>query len=275
MREMLHEDSRSLRALWSSCKSAFLCSGLKSMITSTRAMHSVSAPDSEMDLALQPIVKLPRERRWWVGSAVLVLLMLLVVGVALLLRFGGYILFSPTSLPSHAQVAVVLQGSEVGEAARRDRAFQLLQDNTVQHVLLSVPQAQYLSVPIPELLRNFVLKTYGPELAKRAVYCEQHDVFSTIDEALALQKCIKDQGWTSIIVVTSTYHTRRAGMIWRTAQSKSHVPFEFGVDAAYDPDFDVRGWWRRRRSAKTWLLETTKLGWGCFESGPCWYRLTH
>ena len=88
-------------------------------------MHSASGPDSDMDLALQPIVTQPRERRRWVGPAVLVLLMLLVVGVALLLRFGGYILFSPTSLPSHAQVAIVLQGSEIGEAARRGRAFQL------------------------------------------------------------------------------------------------------------------------------------------------------
>ena len=239
------------------------------MITSKRAMHSAPTAHRETDFRPKPL-----KRQWSLGSVARRLLMFVVV-VILLLRFGGYILFSPTVLPARAQVAVVLQGSDIGEAARRDRAFQLLQDGTVQQVLLSVPEARYLGVPIPELLRNFVQKRYGPEWAKRAVYCEQHDVFSTIDEALALQKCIKDQRWTSLIVVTSTYHTRRAGMIWRTAQSISNVSFEFGVDAAYDTDFDVRGWWRRRRSAKTWLLETTKLGWSCFESGPCWYRLTH
>ena len=223
-----------------------------------------------MDLLSNPV-----KRQSWPGSVAASLLVFVVVGFILLLRLGGYILFSPTALPSHAQVAVVLQGSDIGEAARRDRAFQLLQDGTVQQVLLSVPETSYLGVPIPELLRNFVQKRYGPEWAKRVVYCQQHDVFSSIDEALALQECIKDWGWTSVIVVTSTYHTRRAGMIWTTAQSISHGSFEFGVDAAYDTDFDVRGWWRRRRSAKTWLLETTKLCWSCFESGPCWYRLTH
>lgn len=240
------------------------------MITSEGAMHSASGSDREMDLRPNPL-----NPRWSPGWIALVLLTFVVLVFILLLRLGGYILVSPTPHPSHAQAAVVLQGSEVGEAARRDRAFQLLQDGTVQQVLLSVPETKYLGIPIPELLRNFVQKRYGPDWAKRAVYCEQHDVFSTIDEALALQRCIKDRGWTSVIVVTSTYHTRRAGMIWTTAQSISHISFEFGVDAAYDPDFDVRGWWRRRRSVKTWLLETTKLGWSCFESGPCWYRLTH
>ena len=245
------------------------------MITFQYAKDTVPTPDSEKDLALQPIAARPKGPGWSAGSAALVLLVLALVGLTLLLRFGGYILFSPTSLPSHAQAAVVLQGSEIGEAARRERAFQLLRDGTVQNVLLSVPEQQYLGVPIPELLRTFVQKQYGPELAKRVVYCEQRDVFSTIDEALALQKCLKDNAWNSIIVVTSTYHTRRAKMIWTTAQSISHVQFEFGMDAAYDTDFDVRGWWRRRRSAKTWLLETTKLSSSCFESGPCWYRLTH
>ena len=245
------------------------------MIAYQRVRYSVPASEGEKELDLRPIAARPKGPRWSAGLAALILLVLSLLGLTLLLRFGGYILFSPTSLPSHAQAAVVLQGSESGEAARRDRAFELLRDGTVQNVLLSVPEKQYLGVPIPELLRNFVHKQYGPELEKRVVYCEQHDVFSTIDEALALQKCIKDQGWKSIIVVTSTYHTRRAGMIWTTAQSISHVQFEFGVDAAYDTDFDVRGWWRRRRSAKTWLLETTKLSSSCFESGPCWYRLTH
>jgi hypothetical protein len=245
------------------------------MIAYQRVTHSVPTSESEKELDLQPIAARPKGPRWSAGLAAVILLVLSLLGLTLLLRFGGYILFSPNSLPSHAQTAVVLQGSEIGEAARRDRAFQLLRNGTVQNVLLSVPQQQYLGVPIPELLRNFVQKQYGPELAKRVAYCEQRDVFSTIDEALALQECIKDRDWNSIIVVTSTYHTRRAGMIWSTAQSISHAHFEFAVDAAYDTDFDVRGWWRRRRSAKTWLLETTKLSSSCFESGPCWYRLTH
>jgi DUF218 domain len=244
------------------------------MITFQPGEYSVSPPDREMDVGLQPIAARPKRRVSVAGSLALALFVLL-LGFALLLRFGGHILFSPTALPSHAQAAVVLQGSEIGEAARRAKAFQLLRDGTVQDVLLSVPDQQYLGVPIPELLRNFVHKQYGPELEKHVVYCEQREVFSTMDEALALQKCIKDHNWNSIIVVTSTYHTRRAGMIWATAQSISRVHFAFGVDAAYDPDFDVQGWWRRRRSAKTWLVETTKLGSSCFESGPCWYRLTH
>jgi len=87
------------------------------------------------------------------------------------------------------------------------------------------------------------------------------DVDSTAEEADVLVKCIGQQGWRSVVLVTSDYHSRRAGMIWRRTMREQRVGFLMAVHAVADPEFHPAGWWRERRSAKTWFMECTKLVW--------------
>ena len=193
-------------------------------------------------------------RRWvlWLSIALLATL--------LTLRWGGDLLVASNSLPAHADTAVVLQGSILGEMARVAGAVTLLREGVVNQVLLSVPHKGYWDQSIPKAARNYLEKNYGNEIAGRFVYCETApDVDSTQQEADVLIACIQQRGWRSIVLVTSNYHTRRAGWIWRSLLRRARPPVSLGIDGVPDPEFRPQGWWRKRLYAKTWFYEFTKL----------------
>lgn len=180
--------------------------------------------------------------------------------VLCLLHWGGDILVSEDLLPRHATGAVVLQGSLLGERARLAGAVQLLQQGTTDRILLSIPSESYWGQPIAPMVESFIANQYGQEVANHVDFCESGtDVDSTADEAKTLAECLRERGWRSIVVVTSNYHTRRAGIIWRKTIRQEHLAVLMSVHGVPDPEFNSAGWWHERRSAKTWLLEFTKL----------------
>jgi uncharacterized SAM-binding protein YcdF (DUF218 family) len=156
----------------------------------------------------------------------------------------------------------VLQGSILGERARLAEAMSLLQQGISGRVLLSMPNESYWGAPIPPMARGYLERNYGKDAASHVDFCETgSDVNSTEEEARALDSCVHQHGWQSIVVVTSDYHTRRAGMIWRRTRKQQDPALHLWIHPANDPEFQRRGWWRKRLYAKTWLLESTKLIW--------------
>ncbi|MGA9981508.1 MAG: YdcF family protein [Candidatus Sulfotelmatobacter sp.] len=179
-----------------------------------------------------------------------------------LLRWGGYVLIASDSLPPHVDAAVVLQGSIAGEIARIAGAMRLLQQGGVGRVLLSVPQQSYWGEPIAPMARRYLERNYGEELASRVDFCQTGpDVNSTEDEAHTLGRCIQQHGWQDVAIVTSDYHTRRAGMLWRKILPKEDPTAHLWVYGVSDPEFEAHGWWRTRLYAKTWFMESLKLIW--------------
>jgi hypothetical protein len=192
-----------------------------------------------------------------------VLLWLLAVAIVIavcLLRWGGDLLISSDPEPQHVEAAIVLQGSIAAEKARIAGAISLLQRGIADRALLSVPQESYWGQSIPAAARSFLERTYGNDLAERVDFCETGaDVDSTAQEAEALLPCIQEQHWSSVVIVTSDYHTRRAGMLWKR-MNRSNPKIHIWIEGVADPEFQ-QPWWRRRQSAKIWLMETSKLLW--------------
>jgi len=200
--------------------------------------------------------------RFWVLTVFLVLL----AGAALTLRFGGDLLIASDPLPKHSQVAVVLAGSSNAEEARRAEALRLLEQGVVDHVLLHVGKVWSWGQWLPDVVRRYIHGTYGNGIAQQVFLCEMlTTVDGTADEALGLRQCLEQHGWRSVIVVSSNYHTRRVRLIWEAALAGANPPFRFWLRGVPDGDFEARGWWHKRRYAKTWLLETAKLVWACLE----------
>jgi hypothetical protein len=160
-------------------------------------------------------------------------------------------------LPSHAEVAVVLDGTPEGVAARFDTAMNLLKEGRVEHVMVSVGKVNVWGKWFPDMVEDYIKGTYGQEIASRVTLC-QMNTDSTQEEALALRGCLRERDWRSVLVVTSDYHTRRTRHIWRKTYDSSYAISVYGVK---DGDFDAESWWRSRHYAKTWLLETSKLVW--------------
>lgn len=193
----------------------------------------------------------------------LVIFFLLAVSVLCLLRWGDRLLISSDSMPPHADALVVLQGSILGERARLAGAERLLQSGAADWVMVSIPKETYWGQAVKPIARHYIESTYGPASANRSDYCETGpEVNSTEQEAQVLLHCIQERGWHSIVVVTSDYHTRRAGIIWRNTAQRANSSIELKVyGVASDPDFHASRWWRERLSAKTWFYECMKLLW--------------
>jgi len=179
--------------------------------------------------------------------------------IASFLRWGGYLLISDDPLPPHVDGAVVLQGSVPGERARVAGAVKVLQQGTTSRILISIPKESYWGQAVAPTAYADIKKIYGQETAGHIEFCEIGDVDSTEEEAAALAPCIEERGLNSIAVVTSDYHTRRAGIIWRRMLGRRHSSVHLWIHAVPDPEFHASRWWRERRSAKTWLLESSKL----------------
>ena len=200
----------------------------------------------------------PRFLRKWL---LWVVLGLAATGLSLLL-WGNVLLISSDPLPARVDEAVVLQGSILGEQARLVGAVQLLKQRPGAKMLVSVPKESYWGQPVSPIAYAYIEKSYGHEMAGRTEFCETgSDVSSTEQEAMVLIGCIREHGSSSIVVVTSSYHTRRAGIIWRKILRQRGLPLKLCVYRVDDPEFRPSGWWRDRRSAKTWLMEMTKLFW--------------
>lgn len=201
-----------------------------------------------------PARRLSRVLPWLIAAVVIVLSGL---------RWGADLLIAGAPATGHVDAAVVLQGSIAAENARIAGAMNLLQRNIASRALLSVPKESYWGQSIPPLAHSYLERNYGSDLASRVDFCEMGgEVNSTAQEAQVLTSCIREHRWQSIVIVTSNYHTRRAGMLWRKITSREPT-LRLEIVGVEDPEFQ-QPWWRHRQSAKLWLLESSKLVWTVF-----------
>jgi len=77
---------------------------------------------------------------------------------------------------------------------------------------------------------------------------------STVEEAQALHEALRQRGARSVLVVTSNYHTARAGRIWRKEAPELRVE----MVAAQDANFDPKRWWLDREGRKIFFFEWSK-----------------
>jgi uncharacterized SAM-binding protein YcdF (DUF218 family) len=77
---------------------------------------------------------------------------------------------------------------------------------------------------------------------------------STVSEARDVLPRLRDAGCRTVLVVTSDFHTRRAGRILRRVWPDLQVR----MAAAPTVDYDVERWWTRRDQQKTFFFEWTK-----------------
>jgi uncharacterized SAM-binding protein YcdF (DUF218 family) len=90
-----------------------------------------------------------------------------------------------------------------------------------------------------------------------AVIIAPGSVDNTADEAAMLKSLAAQRGWHRVIVVTSKFHTRRAGFAMRRGLRGSGV--QVVVRASRYDAADPARWWRRRPDLRFVLEEWQKL----------------
>jgi len=184
----------------------------------------------------------------WPGVLLLAGLVLIVVvwSAQILGALGGYLV--QAAPPQKADAALVLAGDGWGH--RILTAAQLARDGFVPKVLVSGPDGAY-GLHDCDLAIPFAVKHGYPE--SYFVHME-NSARSTVAEAQAVLPVIRRMGIQRLTVVTSNFHTRRAGAIYR----KMAPDLTILMVAAPDESFTAGDWWHNREGQKTFVMEWEK-----------------
>lgn len=210
-----------------------------------------------------PRIMAPRQlshllRRFTRVLGVLVLIVLLAVAAAC--PFAGRYLIIDTPLQK-ADAIVMLDGGRTG---RWLEAAELYKEGYAQHVLLSPGYAD----PAGDRLRSSGVRYPRAVDVVREVYtqlgvpAESIQIMpggydNTADEAAGARRIAQIRGWTSIIVVTSPYHTRRALYAFQREFSGTGVTVQARASRFEQARPD--GWWRSRSDLRWVLSEMQRL----------------
>jgi len=164
---------------------------------------------------------------------------------------GGYLVRGEE--PFRADMALVLAGDGFGQ--RILKSADLARQGFTSRVLVSGPDGMYgyneAELAIPFAVRHgYPLSWFTPF---------PHESRSTRQEAEAIAPELRRLGVRRCLLVTSNYHTRRAGRIFRAAAPE----VEFRVIAAADRAYNPAAWWHTREGWKCFVLEWLKTvaGW--------------
>lgn len=181
------------------------------------------------------------------GLAVAALLLLAVIfHNTLLAAVGSYLV--KAEAPQQADIGFVLAGDSFGHRIRT--AGDLVRAGYIPKVLVSGPTGFY-GFHECELAIPFAVKAGYPEEYFLHFENEAH---STTEESRAASAEFHRLGVHKVLLITSDYHTRRAGHMFRAAAPD----LQFVIVAAPDESFRADGWWRDRQARKIVLLEGMK-----------------
>jgi len=191
----------------------------------------------------------PASRRWAGFLTVCFILLCAIVAVrwqATLTFLGGFLVDSQP--PQQADLIVVLGGDFWGP--RVLTGAELVRDRYAPVALFSGPP--YQGRPQGELSVEFLVKKGYP---KELFQVFANNARSTIAEANALRGELARRHVRRVLLVTSSYHSRRAAIVLTL-----YCPgVRFISIPAYDPHYHVAKWWSDANSRALFFSEWTKI----------------
>jgi len=189
---------------------------------------------------------------WRFRKVPFLIIVALIVALALtsswwLPAIGAYLIHADQ--PTPADYAVVLAGDSSG-GNRLLTAAELVRKGVVRKAIVDGPRGSY-GVYESDLAVNFAVNKGYP-----AAYFLKlpMSATSTEQESVVVVNELRRLGAHSFLLVTSDYHTRRAGRYFR----KIAIGLDMKVIAAPDDYFRWNAWWKTRESLKTTYIEWSK-----------------
>jgi uncharacterized SAM-binding protein YcdF (DUF218 family) len=150
--------------------------------------------------------------------------------------------------PVHADMIVVLAGDFSGN--RILTAGDLVRRGFAPQALVSGTSGEY-GLHETDLAIPFAVRHGYPESYFIALPNDAHSTRAEADDVLAALNRLHAR---RVDIVTSNYHTRRAGNIYRAKAPGLEIHMLAAPDVNFTPD----GWWKDREARKTFLLEWMK-----------------
>ena len=160
--------------------------------------------------------------------------------------------------PQHADVILVLGGGL--DDSRYYRAVELMKQGYADRIVLDAEAGgEKYGKSNADLAAEFLDRIHAQNTTVCPVYAD-----STYGETEDVARCLAPLKVSSVLIVTSDYHTRRAFSIFKARLPHYHwsiadsfAPYEHGGSPRMPGD----NWWKNRRWAKTILEEWQKLAW--------------
>lgn len=164
-----------------------------------------------------------------------------------LMRVAGRVLVLDDS--PRASDAIVMLGDDNYSGDRATKAAELLKAGWAPRVIAS---GRYLRpyISIADLEQRDLTQRGAPA---SAIVRFPNRAQNTREECTALSQLLAERGWKHVLLVTSNYHTRRAGYICSRVLPSGT---ELHVVAAPDVEFSPDNWWHTRQGRKIFFHET-------------------
>jgi uncharacterized SAM-binding protein YcdF (DUF218 family) len=185
---------------------------------------------------------------WIVTLGLTLLCVIAVATFSRQIRWGLGAMLVNAGPPQPADIAVTLAGDASGN--RVLKAAELVRQGYVPRVLVSGAERQY-GIPESTLAINFAVAHGYPRDYFIAL---QHPSLSTTEESGYIIPQLRKLGVRKYLLVTSPYHTARAGRILHRAAPD----LEMHIVAAMRPHWNNGYWWTDREGQKIWLQEEAK-----------------
>jgi uncharacterized SAM-binding protein YcdF (DUF218 family) len=181
-----------------------------------------------------------------------------VCAAALLMIFSHRVLWSLGALldssepPQKADMIVVIGGDLRGN--RILKAAELVREGYGPKVLVSGQDAMF-GRHESDMAIDFAVEHNYP---RDEFIPLRYPALSTVDEAAADIRQLRELGVHKYILVTSPYHTARAARIFRREGRREGAGLEVHTVSAPEPYWQNGEWWKSREGRKLWLLEFVK-----------------
>lgn len=153
--------------------------------------------------------------------------------------------------PVKSDFAVVLAGDAYGY--RMQKAASLVREGYVPRILVSGPV--YYGIHECDLAIDYAVSQGNP---KEWFVPLPHSAHSTREESGVVLDELRRRSAHSFLLVTSNYHTARAGRLLRAALRDSGGGLSMRVIPSPDPYFEPDTWWTNREGQKTLFFEWSK-----------------
>ncbi|MBN1850273.1 MAG: YdcF family protein [Deltaproteobacteria bacterium] len=197
--------------------------------------------------------------RWLVFFLLVVYVLLTHYHAAILTAFGRYLMFDHPLQP--ADLIVCLAGSNIERGLETADIYQMgmapkifiAKEQPLDGYALI--QEKGVGYPLYVDLLRYLLEDLG--VPSSAILSDETPVSSTLAEAELVREIVETEGFRSIIVVTSAYHTRRTWLTYKKVFDEMNV--QIRIRYSRYSEFHPADWWKNRVYLRTVVLEYQKL----------------
>ncbi len=197
--------------------------------------------------------------KWFIFLIIAALILLSYYRSPILTHLGNYLIVQHSL--EHADLIVCMSGEPV---ARGLAAAELYKKGLAPRVLITreeLPDGyenlKEKKIHYPETRDLLIMMLQGLGVPGSVRLTSEHFVGSTFEETKMIRDYVRVQGYRSLIIVTSPYHTRRTWLTFKKLFEKDGV--KIMVIPSHYSGFRADDWWKKNKYIKELIIEYQKL----------------